>query len=181
MSARPVNGPPAGGPPPPSGTDEPPAPAGPVARASVSSERVDVEVAAVKGSAGDGIEVAVFSASIQSTAQQTTLEARMFNAELESEDGHRKVSVENFSAKINSGRQNPDGSVGGNFGVGANVVGIEGTVGHSGWTITGGVAFGAGAEMSVGTRDLDRDGSRELCARVSAGFATIGLCVENPF
>ena len=181
MSARSVTGTPGSGPPPPSVPDEPAAPAAPVARANVSLERVDIEIAAAGGSAGDGIEVAVFAGSIQASAQQTTLEAKMFNVEVKSSDGHGKASLENFSAKINSGRENADGSVGGNFGIGANVIGVEGTLGRSGWTVTGGLAVGAGAELSVGTRDLDKDGSKELCARVSAGFATLGLCVENPF
>jgi hypothetical protein len=180
MSARSVTGTPGTGSPPPSVPDEPATPAGPVARAEVSLERIDIEVAAAKGSAGDGIEVAVFAGSIQSTSQQTTLEARMFNVEVKSKDGHQKATLENFSAKVTSGHQNSDGSVGGNFGIGATVIGVEGTVGHSGTTVTGGLAVGAGAELSVGTRDLDKDGSKELCARVSVGLVTLGLCLENP-
>jgi hypothetical protein len=181
VSTRSVTGTTGSGVPQPSPSDQPSPPAAPVARASITADRVDLELAAAKGAAGDGIDVAVFSASVTASRQQTTLEGRMFSAELKSDNGQNKIAVENFSAKVNLGRENADGSFGGNFGLGANIVGIEGTVGRSGNTVTGGVAFGAGAELSVGTRDLDKDGSPELCGRVSAGFVTLGLCLENPF
>ena len=33
----------------------------------------------------------------------------------------------------------------------------------------------------LGVRDLDNDGERELCAKVSHGLLTVGACVETPF
>ena len=181
MSTRPVQGPstsPVAGSTPP---EEPARPAGPVVQVTSTAERIQVEVAATKGAAGDGVEVAVFAASATSTAHQGTVEAKLFGVEVKSDSGQHKASLENFSAKVNFGYENPDGSRGGNFGIGATIVGAEITTGYRGSTVTAGLSVGAGAELSVGTRDLDKDGSQEFCARVSAGFATLGLCLENPF
>lgn len=46
--------------------------------------------------------------------------------------------------------------------------------------LVGAAPAGMGAGISVGVRDVDRDGSGELCARVSVGPVTVGVCLENP-
>jgi hypothetical protein len=84
-----------------------------------------------------------------------------------------------FTARANIGIHNDDGSTGFNLGVGATAVGFEGTVGGTS-ALTYGVAASVGAAVSVGVRDIDRDGSGELCARVSIGPVTVGACLENP-
>lgn len=87
--------------------------------------------------------------------------------------------VEVFTARANIGIHNDDGSTGFNVGAGATAVGLEGTVGGAS-RLTYGVAAGMGAGVSVGVRDVDRDGNGELCARVSIGPVTVGACLENP-
>jgi hypothetical protein len=85
------------------------------------------------------------------------------------------------AAKLNVSKDNPDGSVGGNASVGATLIGVEGTWTRNGNSVTGGLSVGAGAEVGVGTRDFDKDGRPEFCARVSVLVATVGMCLENPF
>jgi hypothetical protein len=87
--------------------------------------------------------------------------------------------VEIFTARANIGIHNDDGSTGFNVGAGVTAVGFEGSVGGAS-RLTYGVAAGAGAGVSVGVRDVDRDGNSELCARVSIGPVTVGACLENP-
>ena len=153
-------------------------PAAARAHGSISGEGVNVEVAALAGQVGDGVDASVLAGSILWNAQQATLEAKMFDMQVASRDGRWTVSVENFSTKLNVGTQNPDGSVGVNVGAAATVVGVEGTFSHSGWSVTVGVGAGAGSEVSVGIRDQDRDGQPEFCGRGSVGVLTIGLCAE---
>jgi hypothetical protein len=90
-------------------------------------------------------------------------------------------SVEAFTARANVGIHNDDGSTGFNIAVGATAIGFEGTgTVRGGSSLTYGVAAGMGAGVSVGVRDVDHDGSGELCARVSIGPVTVGACLENP-
>jgi hypothetical protein len=168
--------------PPPTGLDEPnhTPPAAAVARASVSLDHMDVAVSALSGHFGDGVDVSVMTATARSTQQQTTLEAKLFGAQTTSANGHWTTSSDLMSAKFNYGTQNADGSVGGNFGLGATVIGTEVTYESSGSSLTLGLSEGVGAELSIGVRDKDEDGLGELCGRVAAGPFTVGLCLEAP-
>jgi hypothetical protein len=153
-------------------------PAAARARASISGEGVNVEIAALAGQVGDGVDASVLAGSILWNAEQATLQAKMFDMQVASRDGRWTGSVENLSTRLSVGTQNPDGSVGVNVGAAATVVGVEGTFSHSGWSVTVGVGAGAGNEVSLGIRDQDRDGEPELCGRGGVGALTIGLCAE---
>ena len=159
----------------------PPAGARPVARASLE-DGLDAEVALIKGPAGENIDLELFTASARVTRDQFTVQGGVSRIDVHSDDRRFGVSSEKLTFKVNSSKTNPDGSVGGNAAIGATLIGIEGTatVPGSGSSITGGLSIGVGAELGVGTRDFDKDGRTELCARVSFLVATLGLCLENP-
>lgn len=180
MSTRSVTGTPPGGSPRSSGAPSEAEGAKPVVAAKVSGDGVEVEVAAAKGRVADGVDIEVFSATAKATRDQMTVAATMSRIEAKSDNGANSIAVEKLSVKVSAGRDNADGSRGVNLGIGANAVGIEGTVGGKGYGLTGGLSVGVGAEASVGVRDLDKDGNPELCARVSALFFTLGACAENP-
>jgi len=181
MSTSPIsrNKPGAAAPPKPA---EESAPAGAVARATVTADGVRAEVAAAKGELSDGIDVEVFSSAAQVNEDGVSVEGAMARVQIRADQEGHRAQIETFSFKASAGRANPDGSTGVGLGLGANVVGIEGTVNLGGGTdVTGGLSAGAGAEASVGVRDFDKDNNPELCARVSLAFVTIGMCIENPF
>jgi hypothetical protein len=153
----------------------------PIARADISTQEVELEVAAAKGQVADGIDVEVFSASAKLNGDQLTVQGAMSRVEVGG-GGVLAGSLETFSFKGNVSKTNPDGSIGGNAGIGANVIGVEGTARFLGASsVTGGLSVGVGAELGVGVRDFDKDSNPELCARVSVLFFTLGACVENPF
>jgi hypothetical protein len=154
----------------------------PVARASVSTQEVALEVAAAKGQATDGVEIEVLSVSARITADDVIVQGGMARIEVGTDDRAHTASLENFTFKATAGRTNSDGSKGFNAGASATVVGVEGTTTFLGASsVTGGLSVGVGAEAAVGTRDFDKDSNPELCARVSLLFFTAGLCVESPF
>ncbi len=123
-----------------------------------------------------GAEVEVLSVSAQMGAQS---EVQFGFQRVAGTGGTLSGSVEAFTARANLGIHNDDGSTGFNVGAGVTVIGFEGTVGGAS-RLTYGVAAGMGASLSVGAADVDRDGSTELCARVSLGPVTVGACLENP-
>jgi hypothetical protein len=189
MSTRPVSTPtscgtpatPSAGTPPP----EPKVPAAgahPVARASLE-DGLDAEVALAKGPASENVDVELFAASARIDGDQFTLQAGLSKIDIHTADRRQSISTEKLTFKVNGSTTNPDGSVGGNAAIGATLVGVEGTltVPGGGSSVTGGLSIGVGAELGVGTRDFDKDGRTELCARVSFLVATVGLCLENPF
>jgi hypothetical protein len=152
----------------------------PLARTEISTQEVDLEVAAARGQLADGLDVEVFSASAKLNGDQLTVQGAMSRVEVGG--GVLAGSLETFSFKGNVSKTNPDGSVGGNASLGASVVGVEGTAKFLGASsVTGGLSVGVGAELGVGVRDFDKDSNPELCARVSVLFFTLGACVENPF
>jgi hypothetical protein len=130
-------------------------------KGSVRKSHGEVEALSVSGQVGAQTEVQVGLQRVAGTS------------------GALSGSVEVFTARANIGIHNDDGSTGFNVGVGATAVGFEGSVGGASG-LTYGVAASVGAGVSVGVRDVDRDGSGELCARVSIGPVTVGACVENP-
>ena len=79
-----------------------------------------------------------------------------------------------------AGVQNSDGSVGANAGVMATAWSGEVTINHSGWSVTGGVSVGIGAEAHWGLGDADGDRKPEICARVAFDVGIVGPCVEVP-
>jgi hypothetical protein len=116
------------------------------------------------------------SASVQIGAQS---EVQVGLQRVAGSRGALTGSVETFTARANVGVYNDDGSKGLNVGACATAIGFEGTIGGD-YSLTYGIAASAGAAGSVGVRDLDRDGKTELCARLSLGPVTLGLCMEDP-
>jgi hypothetical protein len=159
------------------------APPAPYAHAGVttSGDSVYAAAAAIKGrDARTGIETEIFSVSGQ-VGGENEVQAGMARIGVSSDSGTHSATMDIFTARASGGAHNADGSTGINAGAMATVVGIEGTTGYSGNSITGGLSFSAGAEGSIGVRDADGDGSSDLCARVSVMFFTLGACVESPF
>ena len=153
----------------------------PIARAIVSVQEVDLEVAAASGHVR-GAEIDLFSASAGATADDVIFQGGLARMRTGTGQGAYSASLETFTFKASAGHTNPDGSYGSHVGASATVVGIEGTATFLGATsITLGLSAGVGGEVSVGTRDLDKDGNPEMCARISLAFLTVGLCLENPF
>lgn len=144
---------------------------------TASGDSVFAGAAMLKGRdpKSDG-EVEVLSVSGQVGAQT---ELQVGFQRVSGARGALSGGVEIFTARANIGIHNDDGSTGFNIGAGATAVGFEGTVGGAS-RLTYGVAAGMGAGVSVGVRDVDRDGNGELCARVSIGPVTVGACLENP-
>lgn len=90
------------------------------------------------------------------------------------------VGIEVLTARANMGIHNDDGSVGINAGAQATALGVETTLATVD-SLTVGLSAGLGVGGSVGLRDLDKDGEHELCAKVSLGPLTAGVCVETPW
>lgn len=124
-----------------------------------------------------GIDAELISVSGQVGAQPE-VSAGMARVGIFSDDGTNAATMDVFTARMGVGTHNRDGSRGVNVGATATAIGVEGTIGASGWSFTAGAAVGVGADVSVGTRDQDRDGKRELCGRITAGPVTLGACVE---
>jgi hypothetical protein len=184
-------------PPPPSVLPAPaPSPPGPTANnnAQRTTERSGVRPYADAGATGSGDSLFAGAALLKGRDRKSEGEVEVLSvsaqvgAQTELQLGLQRIagtrgalsgSVESFTARANIGIHNDDGSTGFNIGAGATAVGFEGTVGGAS-RLTYGVAAGIGAGVSIGVRDVDSDGSGELCARVSIGPVTVGACVENP-
>lgn len=138
-----------------------------------------IGVAALKGrDPGSGAEIELASASYQVGAQN---EAQLGFQRISGSSGALAGSVETFTARSNIGIHNDDGSTGINVGHSVTAIGLEGTATFGGGTsVTWGVAAGLSNGGSLGVRDIDHDGSTELCGRLSIGPATVGICLENP-
>ena len=136
-----------------------------------------VGAAAVKGrDPKTGAEAEVFSASVQ-VGTQNELQLGMARVGVSGKNG--SIGAEAFTLRANAGFQNDDGSVGVNAGVGATIVGAEGTLTNGADSVTAGVSLGPSIGGSVGIRDNDKDGISEWCIKVSAGFVTGGVCYEG--
>ena len=77
-----------------------------------------------------------------------------------------------------SGLQNIEASIE-NAQIYTAAVGFEGTLGDGPNSLTLGAGIGVGVAGSIGLRDIDDDGIPELCAKLSVGFITLGVCAEN--
>lgn len=157
----------------------------PEARAGINKEGdVEAKAAALSGrDAKTGLEMDVFSAYAK-TGGQTGVGVRMAKVGVSSDNGANNASMDVFSATVNGGTRNRDGSRGVNADISATAIAAEGTVGYSGNSVTGGVSVGVGANVGVGIRDQDGDGSSELCVNASVKLllgVQVGFCVENPF
>ena len=155
------------------------------ARAGINEQGdVEARAAALYGrDSKTGIEMDVFSAYAQ-TGGQTGVGVRMAKVGVSSDNGANSASMDVFSATVNGGTRNRDGSRGVNAEVAATAIAAEGTVGYSGNSLTGGVSIGVGANVGAGIRDQDGDGSSELCVNASVKLLVgvqLGFCVENPF
>lgn len=124
-----------------------------------------------------GIEVEVFSASAQ-VGKEIELQAGMARVGVSGTHGSATMDV--FTARVQGGIHNDDGSVGINVGYGTVILGAEGTYQSGANSLTLGISAGTGAAASIGTRDQDGDGNRELCAKASVQLLTVGFCVERP-
>ena len=133
--------------------------------------------AVLKGRTDEGIEGEALSVSIQGGEQN---EVQGTFARLGYSGEHGAGSVEAFTANAHIGLDNPDGSYGVNAGAAAAAASGEITIKHSGWSATGGLTAGIGAEGHLGIRDDDKDGKPEICARVAFGIGIGGLCIEMP-
>lgn len=151
----------------------------PYANAGVtgSGDSLFAGVAVLKGSVpkSNG-QVEAFTVSGQIGAQT---EAQLGFQRVAGAHGALGGGVEIFTARANIGIHNDDGSTGFNVGAGATAVGFEGSYGGAN-SFSYGVAASVGASVSLGVRDVDRDGNSELCGRASIGPITVGICLENP-
>lgn len=142
---------------------------------------VFMSAAAVKGrDARTGIGAELMAGSVQVGAQSEVY-AGIARVSVSKSDGTASIGADMMTVRAGIGRHNSDRSIGANAGALATAVGVEGTVGHSGYSATGGLSVSVGAEGSIGVRDQDGDGKAELCGRASLLFFTLGACVENPF
>jgi len=66
------------------------------------------------------------------------------------------------AARMNSGVNNDDGSVGGNIGINAEAAGLEATLATPAASLTLGASISIGASGSSGVRDADAMGSRNI-------------------
>ena len=92
---------------------------------------------------------------------------------------HLTGALDLYNANFHLGSQNDDGSKGENFGLGYTSQGVEATAEYKGWSLTAGVAESIGFSISSGeARDIDGDGVRERCFKMSLGPFTLGECDE---
>lgn len=151
----------------------------PYAAAGVTAagDSVHVSAAALKGrDPKTGFDAEVLSLSAQLGAQNE-LQAGLVRVGVTG--GIVTASPETITARANAGIHNDDGSTGLNLGVNATAVGSEVTIGHAS-SLTYGVAASLGGGASIGLRDADHDGKRELCVRASVEQVTFGFCLESP-
>lgn len=123
---------------------------------------LDVEVLGLSGQVGTQNE---FQVGLQRIGRSTSIGS---------------VGIEAVTARANIGFHNDDGSVGINAGAQATALGAETTLGIVD-SVTMGLSAGLGVGGSVGLRDLDNDGEDEVCAKLSIGPLTGGVCVETPW
>ena len=96
-------------------------------------------------------------------------------------DGAYGLSVTGDAGVVraNLGENNDDGSLGGNIGSGAELVGLEGTLNTPVGSVTYGQSVSMSLSGSMGVRDRDHDGKPEFCAKFSVPMYTVGACVEQ--
>ncbi|HYQ42545.1 MAG TPA: hypothetical protein VER11_11275 [Polyangiaceae bacterium] len=89
------------------------------------------------------------------------------------------VTGEAGVVRANLGENNDDGSIGGNIGSGAELIGSEATIDTPAGSVTAGLSASMSLSGSMGVRDADHDGLPEFCAKFSVPRFTIGACVEQ--
>jgi len=89
------------------------------------------------------------------------------------------VTGEAGVVRANLGEHNDDGSLGGNMGAGAQLIGGEVTLDTPAGSVTGGLSASMSLSGSMGVRDADHDGEPEFCAKFSVPAFTLGACVER--
>jgi hypothetical protein len=156
---------------------------GPYLAAGVTSSGDSEFVAAalLKGrNSESGIEAEVLSGSVQ-RGFQNEAQVGLLRVGASRADGTSSGIVDAFAARAAIGIHNSDGSTGFNIALTATALGVEGTHRASRVSFTGGVGLGVGGEVSVGVRDADHDGKKELCVRIGGGPGTVGHCIEKPW
>ena len=134
-------------------------------------------VAALKGhDPKTGLDLEVFSASLQVGLQN---EAQAALAHVGLSGKHGSLAADFFTARATEGIHNDDGSTLVNVGALATILGTEGTLRAGAGSFTFGLAAGGGGALSVGVRDIDDNGTPELCVKASIGPVTIGFCSED--
>ena len=101
-------------------------------------------------------------------------------------EGHTAVSglhlaggIDILNANAHLGEKNEDGSQGANVGIGATLLGLEGSAEYKGCSLTLGVSGSWGGSIASGEgRDIDGDGVPERCFKMSLGPFTLGECDE---
>ncbi|HMJ15224.1 MAG TPA: hypothetical protein VK524_27605 [Polyangiaceae bacterium] len=83
------------------------------------------------------------------------------------------------SLKGDIGTHNPDGSKGIYVSLQANIAQSEWTFTNGAEQTTVGLSAGLGFELGIGTRDIDSDGLKEHCRKVSVGPLAFGQCIEE--
>jgi hypothetical protein len=154
---------------------------GPYAEAGVTGDAADsvyAGAAALKGRDPEtGLEVEVFSASVQ-VGGENEVQAGMARVGISGKNG--SATLELLTARAAGGAHNDDGSLGANTGAGFAIASAEGTLNLTeSASITVGAGLTGGAGVSVGVRDIDKDGVAEKCVKVSAPMLTFGICVED--
>lgn len=134
--------------------------------------------AVIKGSTPEGVEVEMGTASVQVGLQN---EAQVGAGRAGYQGKYVSGSIESFTASAQAGIDNADGSVGANVGLGATAASIEVTGKYSGSSVTAGLSAGLGMSASIGLRDDDKDGKKEVCVRTAFEFVIAGGCIELPF
>ncbi len=145
---------------------------------TAAGDSVYVSVAGLKGhDPKSGLEVEVLSASEQKGLQ---LESQAALLRVGKSDATGSFNIESFTIRATHGIHNDDGSTGYNVSGLATALGGEVTLNHGADSVTLGLAAGVGAAGSIGLRDIDGDGDRELCFKASIEAFTVGACVETP-
>jgi len=140
-----------------------------------SGDSAYASVAAIKGHT-EGANLEAFSLSGQVGAQN---EAQFGVARVAMNSEFVSWEVRTLELDVHGGIYNPDGSTGANNGFAATAIASELTVGTPAMSFTFGAAAGPSREASIGTRDANNNGDRELCFRRSVGdFIVVGACVE---
>ena len=92
---------------------------------------------------------------------------------------HLSAGVDFINGNAHLGSLNQDGSQGENIGLGANLLNGELTLDYKGWSLSVGVGASLGGSIASGEgRDIDADGSKERCFKMTLGPFTLGECDE---
>jgi len=151
---------------------------GPVAGGSYRVSANVLDVQANLGPLHSNVEVG--SVSVQFGKDKDAQAALLRRTDTLTHAGYSlSLTSDALAARANLGEHNDDGSLGGNIGSGAELLGTEGTLNTPYGSVTAGVSISASLSGSMGVRDADHDGKPEFCAKFSIPAYTLGACVEQ--